>query len=60
MKLDNIFSSHMVFAANKPIKVYGKGEGEVTVNFAGIETKATAQNGRWYAEFEPMNYGGPY
>ena len=60
MKLNNIFSSHMVFAANKPIKVYGEGEGEIEIEFAHNEIKTTAQNGRWFVEFEPMNYGGPY
>ena len=60
MKLDNIFSSNMVFAANKPIKVYGKGEGEITVSFADKKAKVIAEDGRWFAEFEPMNYGGPY
>lgn len=60
MKTDSIFSSNMVFAANKPIKVYGDGEGEIKVSFANQETKTTAKDGRWFAEFEPMNYGGPY
>lgn len=60
MKLDNIFSSHMVFAADKPIRVYGEGEGEIQVCFADKETKTTANDGRWFAFFEPMNYGGPY
>lgn len=60
MNLDKIFSSHMVFAANKPIRIYGEGEGKIKITFADVEIKTTAENGRWFAEFEPMNYGGPY
>lgn len=60
MKLDSIFSSHMVFAANKPIRIYGEGTGNIKVNFAGKEIEAVACDNRWEVQFEPMNYGGPY
>lgn len=60
MKLNSIFSSNMVFAANKSIRVFGEGEGEIKVTFAGSETKTISENGKWEAEFEPMDYGGPF
>ncbi len=37
MTLNPIFTSRMVFAAHKPIRVYGEGEGNVTVSFAVIQ-----------------------
>ncbi len=36
MKLDAIFSSNMVFAANKSILIYGTGRGEAQICFAGL------------------------
>ena len=60
LKLNSIFCDNMVFAANKPIRVYGQGEGEITVAFNGKTTTVKAKSGKWLAEFEPMNYGGPY
>ena len=60
MKLDRIFTSYMVFAAEKPIRVYGTGEGTVTVRFAGQSVTATSEGKNWLVELEPMNYGGPY
>lgn len=60
MNLNAIFTSHMVFAANKPIRVYGEGEGEIKLTFCGEERTVVAQMGKWLVEFEPMSYGGPY
>ena len=60
MKLDKIFSSHMVFAADLPIRIYGEGKGRVEVRLADNKGVATAQNGRWMAVLPPMPYGGPY
>ena len=60
MKPDSIFTSHMVFAVNKPIRVYGEGEGEIRVDFAGVSKVVQCKDGKWFAEFEPMSYGGPY
>ena len=39
MKLNKIFSSHMVFAKGLPIRVYGEGEGVAKITFAGKEKK---------------------
>lgn len=60
MELDKIFSSNMVFAVRKPILICGKGAGEIQLSFAQQEQTVTAQNGMWSAEFQPMEYGGPY
>ena len=58
--LDSIFTSHMVFPAGKPIRIYGNGKGEIQISFAG-QTKTVQSDGdRWEIEFPPMEYGGPY
>lgn len=57
--LNPIFASHMVFAAQKPVRVYGAGTGEVSVSFAG-QTRTVTAEGAWEVEFPPMEYGGPY
>ena len=60
MRLNPIFTSHMVFAADKPVRIYGEGEGDITVSMAGQIKKTAAQNGKWMAELEKMPCGGPY
>ncbi len=60
MQLNDIFSSGMVFAAGRPVRIYGTGEGSATITFAGVTRKVTAQSGQWYTEFPAMEYGGPY
>lgn len=60
MKLHSIFTSHMVFAAGKPIRVYGTGEGVATVTLNGVAATAVSENGVWLAELPAMPYGGPY
>ena len=60
LRLDPIFTSHGVFAAQKPIRVYGTGDGTGEISFAGQTRKAEASEGKWLVEFPPMEYGGPY
>ena len=60
MKLDNIFTSRMVIAANKPIKIYGTGEGTAVVNFLGNSKKGDFTGGKWMLELPAADYGGPY
>ena len=60
MKLHSIFTSHMVFAAGKPIRVYGTGEGVATVTLNGVTATAVSENGAWMAILPAMPYGGPY
>lgn len=60
MKLNKIFTSHMVFAANKPIRIFGEGRGLVTINFNGITKKYFSDNDEWIVEFPALSYGGPY
>ncbi len=60
MKLDKLFTSHMVFAENKPIRLWGEGDGECEIIFANTSKKAVSENGKWSVEFSPMQSGGPY
>lgn len=60
MKLNPIFNSNMVFAANKPIRIYGDGNGLAEIEFAGVTKKVYSETDKWIAEFPAMQYGGPY
>ncbi len=57
--LNPIFSSGMIMQADKPVRVFGTGKGEVIIEFLG-QTKSVQANGIWLIEFEPQSYGGPY
>lgn len=60
MRLNNIFSSHMVFASRLPIRIYGTGTGKAKITFAGKTVTVTSVADNWFIEFSPMDYGGPY
>lgn len=60
MKLAKIFSKGVVLQRNKPIRVFGTGEGEVSVTFLGDTVTAVSQNGEWLAELPAHKEGGPY
>lgn len=59
LQLNPIFTSHGVFAAHEPIRIYGDGHGTAEIVFAG-QTRTVTADGRWEIEFPPMEYGGPY
>lgn len=60
MKLSPVFASHMVFAAGKPVRIFGTGKGEVTVSFAGASRSLISEGEKWLVELPPMPCGGPY
>lgn len=60
MKLNPIFTSHMVIPAHKPVRIWGVGRGEATVEFAGQKKSFCSEEENWLIEFPPMEYGGPY
>ena len=57
--LNEIFRSNMIFQANKPVRFFGTGSGEVVITFCNI-TKKISANGQWLLEFSPLPYGGPH
>lgn len=60
MKLDPIFSSNMIFAANKPVLIYGTGSGKAQICFAGQTVTVVSDKTEWCVEFPAMKYGGPH
>lgn len=58
-QLNPLFRSHAVFAAKKPIRIFGEGKGTVTLTFAD-QTRTVEADGKWMTEFPSMEYGGPY
>ena len=59
-KLNPIFSSHMVLQANKPVRVFGSGSGEIVVDLLGQTKHLHSEGGFWLLELDPHDYGGPY
>ncbi len=57
--LNPIFANGVILQANKPVRIFGSGEGTVSVTFFG-QTKSTVSKGGWLIEFEAQNYGGPH
>ena len=60
MKLNVMFTDHMVFQADKAIRVFGEGNGTVRVSFAGNTAETKAENGGFLCMLPAMKYGGPY
>lgn len=60
MKPASIFNHHAVFQANKPIRVFGSGEGSATVTFDGETQTTVSKDGSWCVTLSPRPYGGPY
>lgn len=57
--LNPIFTNDMILQANKPVRVFGNGTGDVTVEFLG-KVQSVVSNGEWLVEFDAQGYGGPY
>lgn len=60
MNLASIFSDNMVFAANKPVRIFGEGVGSVSVEFLGNQYSGYGHFGKWEIELPAHPYGGPY
>ena len=60
MKLNEIFSSNLVFAKDKPIKVFGTGKGSGEITFLDKTQTFVSQSDFWCVEFAPEDCGGPY
>lgn len=59
MELNSIFRSHMVLQANKPVRIFGSGEGNVTVSING-HTATEKADGAWVVDLPPSDYSGPH
>jgi hypothetical protein len=52
--LNPIFTNDMILQANKPVRVFGNGTGDVTVEFLG-KTQSVVSNGEWHKFDAIMN-----
>lgn len=57
--LNPIFTNGMIMQANKPVRIFGSGDGAVAVDFLG-QSKSITSNREWLIEFDAQSYGGPY
>lgn len=60
MNLNLLFRDGMVLAANKPIRIFGKGSGHARVSFLNMTAECDADGDSWLVELPPQPYGGPY
>lgn len=60
LNLATIFTDHMVLQANKPIKIFGEGEGSAKIEFLGNAYEVYGTGGKWCVSAPAMPYGGPY
>ncbi len=60
MKPNGLFCDGAVLAEGKPIRVFGDGDGEITVRLCGAASTVTARGGKWCATLPAMSAGGPH
>lgn len=60
MKLASIFTDNAVFAAGKPIRIFGCGKGLAKIEFCGITHEVISEDEKWCITLPEMKYGGPY
>lgn len=60
MKVAPIFCSHMVLQRNKPIRIWGEGQGKITVTFKNQAQTTYSKDGKWEVALKPEIAGGPY
>ena len=60
MRLNPLFSDHMVLQANKPIHIFGDGAGKVRVCLDGDATETQAPGPEWRVTLPGRPCGGPY
>lgn len=58
--LNPLFCSHMVLQANKPVRIFGSGSGEISVDFLGQTKHLCSTGNAWLLELDAHDYGGPY
>ncbi len=60
MKISALFSDHMVLQREKPIRIWGCGQGRVTVRLDDCTADTVCEDGKWLVELPAMKAGGPY
>ncbi len=60
MQLATIFTDHLVLQRDMPVRIFGTGNGEVTVDFLGETVTGKSIDGKWCVSLSPRPFGGPY
>lgn len=60
MKLEAIFQSKMIFQREKPIRIFGTGEGTANATLCGVSASSVRTEKGWLITLPPMPAGGPY
>ena len=60
MKLNPIFSNHMVLQRDKEIRIFGEGKGEGSIIFLGEIKSFVSEGDTWELILPPHSAGGPY
>lgn len=60
MKLAEIFRDNMVFQAEKPVRIFGSGKGNISLTFATFCYEVKFAEEEWVWELPAQSYGGPY
>ena len=58
--LNPIFCDNMIMQANKPIRIFGIGDGIACVEFMGKRKTVISKEESWVIELDSVDYGGPY
>ena len=56
-KLNPIFANEMILQANKPVYIYGEGDGEISVTLGNNSVTTSAKDGKWVAKLPCHTYG---
>ncbi len=51
-----IFSNGVILQAQKPVRIFGIGDGEISVTLGNETLSASSKNGKWLIEFSPRDY----
>lgn len=60
LALNPIFTDHMVVAEGQSLRVFGTGEGMVSVAFRGAKAQTASKGGAWCVELPAGAAGGPF
>ena len=60
MELNQLFCDGVILQANKPVRVFGTGNGTATVTIGEKTQTVQADGDVWLAELPPFDYCGPY
>ena len=58
--LNPIFTDGAILQANKPVRIFGEGQGSVTVTLGTTTVTAEKTDGGFLATLPPQPYGGPH